>query len=418
MLEYWYKERRTLVDFRRGPLGPYMDGFADYLRRNKYTLKTGQHILGKVCLFNAFSVESGITDCKEMDDPLIDAFLAKYLEHYRTSSEYAYGRLDAIRSVKCLFRYLREVGAVKPRVVPPIPAQYRWLLEPYLRYLDEERHLAETTIGRKRVMLSTFLAGLGKSASPKQMKALRAETVEQYLLSHFKESPENRISLGSALRCFLRYCAERKHTAGDLSAMVPSVPSYRFATLPKGMGDSELQRMLDAVPKDTPTGVRDYAIMLLMMAYGIRGKSAAHLLLDDINWARSTIRIRAQKGGKEVVLPLLDAVGEAVLRYLRLRPETAHRELFMSVKAPVNPLNGNRVSVMIRVYMDKAGVHLKGGGSHALRHSWAIRALAHDAPIKAIADVLGHRCLNTTFIYAKADLKMLRQVAMPWPEGR
>jgi len=56
------------------------------------------------------------------------------------------------------------------------------------------------------------------------------------------------------------------------------------------------------------------------------------------------------------------------------------------------------------------------GGSRALRHSWAIRALAHDVPMKAIADVLGHRDLNTSFIYAKADLHTLRQVASPWPE--
>ena len=73
---------------------------------------------------------------------------------------------------------------------------------------------------------------------------------------------------------------------------------------------------------------------------------------------------------------------------------------------------------MIHVYMEKAGVSMPRGGSSMLRHSWAIRALAHDSPMKAIADVLGHRCLNTTFIYAKADLKMLRQVAMPWPKEK
>ncbi len=55
-------------------------------------------------------------------------------------------------------------------------------------------------------------------------------------------------------------------------------------------------------------------------------------------------------------------------------------------------------------------------GSKTLRHSWAIRALAHDNSIKAIADILGHRYLDTTYIYAKTDLKTLRQVAMPWVE--
>ena len=233
-----------------------------------------------------------------------------------------------------------------------------------------------------------------------------------------KDSPENRRTLTATLRSLLRFCAERKYTTCDLTTVIPSVPSYRLASLPRGMDDSALQRMLKVVPRDTIVGARDYAIMMLMMAYGIRGKSAAALLLDDINWRRGTVCIRAQKGGKEVILPLLEAVGEAIVQYLRHRPTTPLREVFVTVKAPLNPLNGLMISSMIRVYMDRAGVRVPRGGSSMLRHSWAIRALAHDSPMKAIADVLGHRCLNTTFIYAKADLKMLKQVAMPWPKGR
>ena len=418
MLEYWYKERRTLVDFRRGPLGPHMDGFADYLRRKKYTRMSGIGILSKVCLFNAFAIERGITDCKGIDEPLRCAFLESYLENYRTTSLYSNGCLDAMRCMNHLFSYLRETGIIKALEAPVIPELYRWVLKPYLKYLTDERQNAEVTVQRKRVVLCAFLDGLGKNATSAQMKTLRAETVEQYMLKHFKDSPHNRRALTAALRGFLRYCAERKLTTCDLSPMVPSVPSYRFASLPRGLEDSALQRMLNAVPKDTPAGVRDYAVMLLMMAYGLRAMSAAKVLLEDINWTLSTVRIRAQKGGKEVVVPLLDAVGEAILRYLKIRPETVYREVFMTVRAPVIPLNASRVSVMVRNYMIGAGVHPQRGGSHTLRHSWAIRALAHDAPIKAIADVLGHRYLNTTFIYAKADLKMLRQVAMPWPEGR
>jgi integrase/recombinase XerD len=158
--------------------------------------------------------------------------------------------------------------------------------------------------------------------------------------------------------------------------------------------------------------------MLMMMAYGIRGKSVAELLLEDIDWPHSTIRIRARKGGKEVVLPLLEAVGEAVLSYLHHRPESRLREVFLVAKAPFFPLNSGDVSAIVRRYMMKAGVKMPKGGSNTLRHSWAIRALAQDSPMKSIADVLGHRCLSTTFIYAKADLKTLRQVVMPWPKER
>ena len=159
-------------------------------------------------------------------------------------------------------------------------------------------------------------------------------------------------------------------------------------------------------------------MMLLMMAYGVRGTSVAQLLLEDIDWPRSTIRIRAQKGGKEVVVPLFEAVGEAILRYLHCRPESTLREVFLSLKAPLSPIYTLTVSAVVHKYMIKAGVEIPGGGSNTLRHSWAIRALAQDSPMKHIADVLGHRCLNTTFIYAKADLKALRQVVMPWPKGR
>ena len=143
----------------------------------------------------------------------------------------------------------------------------------------------------------------------------------------------------------------------------------------------------------------------------------AELLLDDIDWQHSRIRIRAQKGGKEVVLPLMDAVGDALVHYLRHRfHKTPFREVFLTVKAPARPLTSGVISYLVRIHMHKAGIVMAGAGSRTLRQSWAIRALANDSPIKSIADVLGHRYIDTTFIYAKADLKTLREVAMPWPE--
>jgi integrase/recombinase XerD len=118
-----------------------------------------------------------------------------------------------------------------------------------------------------------------------------------------------------------------------------------------------------------------------------------------------------------VVLPLIDSVGDALIHYLRHRSnKSPFRELFLTVKAPVRPLRGLMISHLVRGYMRAAGITQPGAGARTLRHSWAIRALANDSPIKSIADVLGHRYIDTTFIYAKADLKTLREVAMPWPE--
>jgi integrase/recombinase XerD len=419
MLEHWYTERRTLVDFRRGPIGPYFDDFAGRLKEQGYSFTMARQILSKGCLFNTFLIENGITSCKKITPSLIESFLDTYLSDVWGPSAMQSHRPVTRGMLMHLISYLVECGAataMKPKVVR---TQYSWVLEPYARYLREECQLKEKGIKESRKYLCAFLEGLGEEVTRKRMRILRAETIETYVKQHLKDSPDNRRRLAAALRRFLRFCAQKGYSNKDLSGVIPTIPSYRLATLPKGMEDSALQRLLNVIPKDTPYGTRDYAIMLLMMAYGIRAESVAELLLEDISWSHSTIRIRARKGGKEVVVPLLDSVGEAILRYLHHRPERSpFREVFLRTRAPFGPLSGLIISAMIRKFMEKAGVKLPRTGSRTLRHSWAIRALAHDSPIKHIADVLGHRCLNSTFIYAKADLKTLRQVVMPWPEGR
>jgi integrase/recombinase XerD len=417
MLEYWFKERRTLVDFRRGPLGPFFDGLAARLKERGYAQRNAQQILAKGCLLNCFLIEQGITRSKEITRAHFETFMDAYLADFRTSKSYS-ARNTVCGQLKHVMSYLVDEGVLKPVKQKPIPVQYRWVLDPYLRYLRDDYQFTEGTIQNACTVLCRFLEGLGERATRKRMRVLQAEDIDTYVKQHLKDSPENLRKLAGYLRRFLRFCARQGYIARDLSGIIPAIPSYRLATLPKGMEDSDLQRILNIIPKGTAVGERDTAIMLMMMAYGVRAKSVEALLLEDIDWPHSTILIRARKGGKEVVLPLLEAVGEAILRYLHHRPDSQLREVFLAVRAPHFPLSGLDISSTVRKYMMKAGVKMPKSGSSTLRHSWAIRALAQDSPIKAIADVLGHRCLNTTFIYAKADLKTLRQVVMPWPKER
>lgn len=417
MLEYWYREKRTLVDFRRGPLGPHFDGFAAALKTKGFSSHWGKEVLGKCCQFNAFLIERGITSCAQLNESFIEPFLELYLAHTRTAGAHYSPRAAARGILKRLFSYLIETGAVKPPKPKQIKKPYDWLLNPYLQHLQSECELSKVTIQRTHAQVSAFLEALGRKAVRSRFKTLRAETIESYVNQYLKDSPENLASLSGTLRRFFRYCAAHRYTGMDFSGLIPPVRYYRHASLPKGMEDAALERVLGAIDKNTPNGARDYAIMVLMMAYGLRGVSAAELLLDDIDWQRSQIRIRAQKGGKEVVLPLMGAVGDALIHYLRHRfDQTPFREVFLTVKAPVRPLNSLVISRLVRNYMHRAGIRMAGAGSRTLRHSWAIRALSNDSPIKSIADVLGHRYIDTTFIYAKADLKTLREVAMPWPQ--
>jgi site-specific recombinase XerD len=415
MLEYWYSEKRTLVDFRRGPLGPHFDGFAAFLQAKGYARHTGRTILGKCCQFNAFLLEQRIGRCAQLRQSHVDSFLKVYFAHAQPKGESDTPRENAQGALKRLLEYLIQIKILAPPKPKRIIKPYSWLLDPFIRYLRVECQLSEPAIKRYFKHLSSLFEAMNQRVRPKRFKTLKAKTVEDFVKQQLQDSTDPDCLAGT-LRRFFRYCALHRHTRTDFSGLVPPIRRYRHASLPKGLEDSALEQMLHAIPRDTPVGARDYAIVALMMAYGIRGISVAQLLLDDLDWQHSRIRIRAQKRGKEVVLPLMQAVGEALIQYLQHRPgQSPCRKVFLSAKAPYRPLDSVAVSMTVRRHLQRAGVKIPGSGSRTLRHSWAIRALAHDSPIKSIADVLGHRYIDTTFIYAKADLNSLRQVAMPWP---
>jgi integrase len=156
-------------------------------------------------------------------------------------------------------------------------------------------------------------------------------------------------------------------------------------------------------------------MLLLLATYGIRAGQLCALRLDDIDWRRQTVRIRAAKGGRDTLLPLRPSVGEAIVEYLRnARPRSSRRQLFLRVRAPIQALTGS-VSTQIRPYALRAGV-APPFGAHAWRHACASRLLAQGHPLKTIRDVLGHRSIESTFIYTKVDIGMLRQAALDWPE--
>lgn len=415
-LEYWYVERRTLADFRRGPIGPYFDGFAASLKRNGYSERHGIQILSTGCLFNAWLIDRGITSISGVSESQVDPFIEVILAGFRTTSVYS-PRTERQRCLHHLFLYLAAIKVVTPPTPKRILTAYSWLFDPYVRHLRDEREVAPVTLKRHVRHITAFLEDLKDDVQRTRLHALGPDAMEAHIKHRLKTSKDNVHSLSSSLRRFLSYCALHGFIKTDYSGLVPRSRTYRHASLPRGVDDSALERVLGLIDRDSANGARDYAVMLVLMAYGVRAISACRLALEDIDWPQSRIRFRAQKGGKEVVVPLIDAVGEAIIQWLRHRdPRTPYREVFLSTKAPHGPLSNLAISKVAQTLMRKAGVHQPGRGAHTLRHSWAIRALQNDQPIKAIADVLGHRYIDTTYIYAKADLKMLRQVAMPWPK--
>ena len=121
------------------------------------------------------------------------------------------------------------------------------------------------------------------------------------------------------------------------------------------------------------------------------------------------------KGGRHDQLPLPSDVGEALVAYLRLRPPSASRAVFLRALAPMGPMTSAAVCNVVNAACRRSGLPVVG--AHRLRHTAATEMLRAGASLPEIAQVLRHRQLKTTAIYAKVDRGALRSLGLPWPGG-
>ncbi len=296
---------------------------------------------------------------------------------------------------------------------------YEPLLEAYIGWMRDYRHAASGTLEVRWNSLRHFLKWLDLDATPEAMSDLSSERIERFFLSYAEASgPAARRSMQSALRTFLQFCFHQGYILHPLDGAVPTLRTYKLATVPRGLTEIEAQKVIRCINRDTAVGRRDYAIMQILYTYGVRGGQVRALRLEDIKWAESQILFKASKQGKDSLLPLTERVGEGMLDYLqRSRPESSYQQVFLTCRAPYHPLSrSSNISTVVCRYIRAAGIDIKSQGAHAFRHGFATRMLKQGHSLKAIADVIGHRSLQTTFIYTKVDFDALEQVALEWPE--
>jgi site-specific recombinase XerD len=203
-----------------------------------------------------------------------------------------------------------------------------------------------------------------------------------------------------------------------LAQAVPTVRDTRRATLPKALAPTQLRQLLAAVDPSSPVGRRDRAMLVCLASLGLRAKEVAELSLDAIDWRAGTLTVATSKTRRAHRLPLPTPVGRAIATYLRSgRPRTTVRRVFVRHLAPIGaPLTSTVVIGAVRRAFLRSGLDVASRGAHTLRHTAATAMVRAGVSLKAVADVLGHRSLDTTALYTKVDLPRLRDVARPWPE--
>jgi site-specific recombinase XerD len=224
--------------------------------------------------------------------------------------------------------------------------------------------------------------------------------------------------MATALRSFLGFLRWRGDVRTDLAAAVPGVAYWRLSTLPRWITRQEVDRVLASCQRQSAIGRRNYAMVLLLARLGLRAVEVAELKLEDLNWRAGEISVAGKKGGCDQKLPLTQEVGKALAQYLRHdRPRANTRHVFVRSRAPRRGMRGQAISTIVHKAMRHAGIELPRAGAHTLRHSLATEMLRNGASLAEIAEVLRHKHIDTTAIYAKVDVEGLRTQATPWPGG-
>lgn len=253
---------------------------------------------------------------------------------------------------------------------------------------------------------------------PRQLRTWSPDRVAAYVSAAGKKlRPSSGQVLASSVRSFVRYLLLRGLIRRDLAGAVPSFANWRLASLPTSVGRDDLEKLLAAADSSDRVGMRDRAAMLFMTDLGLRAADVAAISIEGIDLARGIVRFRRPKQREQVELPMTRRLTVAIRLYLRRgRPPGASAALFVKHRAPVGaalkPI-GVR-GIVVRRAVD-AGLPDRIHGTHAIRHSVATSLINAGATIKQIADLLGHKSLDTTAIYAKVDLRSLKAVALPWP---
>ena len=388
----------------RGPLAAHAEGFAAEMSRRGYS-PSAVHL--RLWLLHSLSrwLEEQDLAPSELTSQHVERFVAD--RRARGLKSWV-----SLRSLALPMEYLCSVGVVAPPAEPLRDGPVEGVLAGYRRYLVMERGLAATTIADYEVVARLFLTRR-VAAAGLDLFGLSGGDVLAFARAECsrRRTPSAQHAM-AALRSLLRYLHVAGLTGSPLAAAVPAIAG-RHGGLPKGLSAGEAARLLASCDRRRPVGLRDYAILLLLVRLGLRAGEVAAMRVADVDWRAGEILVRG-KGDRQDRLPLPVDVGDALVNYVqRGRAGDAGPSMFARVIAPRGPLRPTGVEAVVHDACVRCG--MVPVGAHRLRHTAATGMLRAGGSLPEIAQVLRHRRLETTAIYAKVDRAAVRPLAPPWP---
>jgi site-specific recombinase XerD len=417
MLNHFFSYCPSLERIREAPYQEYIRNLAEDLWEKGYNRRVGQIYLRFAAKFLTWAHEEKVP-LNELGENDVANFLCKPMEATYDARQINSPISDSARAgTRHMLRIIQEKHPEAQSHCPATPAQTS--LAAFRDHLRKQCGYSDSTIKNRISCIQGFLERFfGDGAldvlrlTPTQVMA----DVTEYANQH---NPQSTSHLATSLRSYFRFLQFHGLHVAPLFSGIPRIAQKRRFSAREMLTEEQTKALLSSFELSKAKDMRDYAMALCMLDLGMRSCDVARLVLEDIDWNESVIRIPDVKTRRPYHLPLPIRLGRAISGYLRKgRPQTQFREIFLRHMTPVKNLEPRSVqSAMHNAYV-RAGLPERWHGCHLLRRTAATRMHRQGIPLKEIADILGHQSIDTTIRYTRLDPEELAKVALPWQGGR
>ncbi len=382
-----------------------LDGFTEWLVDQRYAKLTIRSYLFGVGDFTAWARKRG---CRE-SSAFESSCLAIYRDHLiksRGGARRAANLGNTLCSANTFVRFLRQQG-----IVAEVRDEIPLVVTRFGEWMRSHRGVRESTLANYHYVVSKLVETLGCQASSYSAAQLRAFILaESHGYSHSKAE-----TYVTSVRMFVRFLIVHGECSDALQYAIPRVGKWGKTALPRYIEQDAVEQIIAACEPNTPIGLLDRAVILLLARLGLRAGDVAKLRLDDLDWINGRIQV-CGKARTPAWLPLPQDAGDAVLQYLtKVRTRVATDRVFLIMRAPYTPILSRQITSTAARAIKRAGIATPSFGAHLFRHSAATGWLRQGLSLQSIGAVLRHSDLDTTAIYAKVDVRSLHQIATPWP---
>ena len=383
----------------------HIDGYLASLEANRYTESTRDHYRADLMRFIDYAESNGIYSARRFATH-VDSLLLSI-------SDSRWTRRCIRSTVNRFIEYLLQQGVI-PAPIPAKPkSKYETYVEEFVQFQIEHRGICSAYSVHTRTVCQSFCRYI-QDCGIRSLNSLTPTAVLEFISEQGQKYARRTMSdRCSILRSFLAYLYRNHVINTDLAGVVIGPHIFKDESCPRFISETQIKSVLAQIDRTTKIGMRDYAMVVLLATYGLRGIEVIRLKLDDIDWRRNLVHINSRKAGNNSVYPLAQSVSQALVAYLKQgRPISKERRIFLTHKAPYRPLAYTwALGDKVRQYMRLADIKIARPGTHTFRYSCAQSLLKNATPMKVISDYLGHTEPETTGQYIKIDVDNLRQVA-------